>query len=334
MSKVTLGETRKFVARFVGEGGTCATSPVVRDRVNEAQRRLFSKADDDSLTRNVLMVVQGNTVVLPWECASIRFINRDGVPRRLYHSLYEFVDGGPGVVGAGGHSSMDFMSLGAHYATCFDPPDCGGPYRLLFVTAENLGSKTVRVTGATPDGSHVLDLSGFRGEDVPVAQWFEGQVGRSEGFPTTLSTNTYKTIDNIVLPEGRTKYLALYAVNPTTRGMHLLANYSPAEQVPSYTRYRILGACCDTESCLLTRCKMRYVPAILDTDVLQIQNMDAIKAMVRAIEMENVGDPNAVGTEANAVRLLAEALEDKVRGQIEQVTISRDGMEGNWDGWH
>jgi hypothetical protein len=75
--------------------------------------------------------------------------------------------------------------------------------------------------------------------------------------------------------------------------MYFLGKYHPDETMPSYRRYKVLGADYATVRRIDLLCKIRYVPVIRDDDVLLIQNLDAIKTMVMAIREENAGNIQA-----------------------------------------
>jgi hypothetical protein len=94
--------------------------------------------------------------------------------------------------------------------------------------------------------------------------------------------------------------------------MYFLAKYHPDETVPGYRRYKIKNYPSydpetnpDSNVCAQLMCKLRYIPATRDDDVLIIQNLDAIKNMVMAIREENAGTLDvAIVYEQKAIGLL------------------------------
>lgn len=315
----TVKHARPHVAPFVMTGGSCANDPVVLDRLNEAQRRLLSegRADWESTQRHVKICARTSCFALPREFESARLVSIDGGPANIFPNSYQYLENGPGVERSQDHYGKDLEDLGLGWPTFFDVPCASGVDFYLFAasTSRDDVEKPVVVYGRRKDGSEILRDSGLPGLDLTVRFWSEGVEGRLDGYPEVSSSIPVHSISQIVLPEGRKGYLTLYAVNPVTHEMFFLSKYHPAETNPSYRRYRVLGHGCSCETCLVVLAKVRHIPLTEDDDVLLIQNLDALKTMVRAIREENAGNES-----------VAMALEEKANQQLaRQLANTRSG---------
>lgn len=331
----TVLDARKRVARHIGGGGVAYNAPVVLTRINEALGKLYKKVSDADLTRRVNMLVRGNTVSLPWEFSRVWNVALNGSPRRLYHQTYELVEGGPGVVNAGGNGRLDLQMMGEWYATSYPMP-VGAKYKLFAVSTQNFSGGTIRAYGKDESGKDIVDSVGIPGQEIRIAQWANGVEGMLEGPPSdqvieipvegaqlfqgvpqasAISDGFFSRVDRVVLPSGRLAYVTLYAYDPVTNGMWVLSNYSPMEpNEPTYTWYRLLGACCDNESCVSAQAKLRFIPVQRDSDPIRV-DLDAVEEMVKGIE--SGGDFNMeINREARATAMLEEARMDRDSGKV------------------
>jgi hypothetical protein len=102
-------------------------------------------------------------------------------------------------------------------------------------------------------------------------------------------------------------FVSLYTYDEDTHQLFFLAKYHPQETNPRYRRYRITRPCHTCGTSVYALCELGYVPMSHPDDVLIIQNMDALKLMVMAIEFENEREfQSAKAYEADAYRLIEE----------------------------
>lgn len=317
----TLGSIRELVSPFVLTGGSCPDSVTVKNRVNEAIRRLLSegRADWDQTQRRVRLFVSNGLITLPREFESARVIAVDRKPVTILPTHYHYIESGPGVEMAGEHyGGVDIMDAGSGWPTFFDIPDSengSGYYLFAASTAATDADLTMLVQARGTNGAQILQTSGAPGIVLPVTVW-SGAEGVLSGLPAApyLSSLAVTHIDSVSLPANQKGYISFYAVNPTTHEMFFLSKYHPDEVVPGYRRYGILSpASDDPVRAVDMLCKVRYIPATRDEDVLLIQNPDAIKTMVMAIREENAGNIQ-----------VSVALEEKANGQLaRQLTNTR-----------
>lgn len=292
----TLRDLRELVSPFVLTGGSCPDSATVRNRINESIRRLLSegKADWVQTQRRIRLVSNNCIVTLPREFESARVVNIDKGYADLLPQNYQYLEGGPGFENPGEHYGYDLMDDGDGWCTFFDIPQCDTVY-YLYAASTVLSDldKVIQIRGRKENGEEIIQSSGLPGYQLPIAVWHDGVEGSLFGFPEPLSTVSFNQITGIQLPAGRKGYVSLFAVNPETRAMFFLSKYHPDETVPSYRRYKMLTREKEGNRVVDLLCKVRYIPATRDDDVLLVQNPDAIKTMVMAIREENAGNIQA-----------------------------------------
>lgn len=315
----TLGDAIPFVSRFVGSGGSCPSSQVVKDRINEAIRRLLEIADWKNTQQPITVQTFNNTLTLPYQFEAARLLLIDGVPRRIFNRGYSYMEGGPGAYDHNGTGAGDLVDLGNGYPTLFDLPkyDPDVPYYLI---AGGTDSGSLTVWGRDTQMKEVVNSSGISGYTLPISNWADGVEGNFDFGFSSLAEIQFRTIDSIKLPEGRKDHVSLFAYNPDNHYMVFLAKYAPQETRPDYRRYQIRGMDCKDRdgdaTCVNVLAKSRYVPAVRDDDVLLIQHLDAIKSMVISIREENAGDvQGSVLWEQRALQMLNNQLVDQHRGE-------------------
>jgi hypothetical protein len=135
-----------------------------------------------------------------------------------------------------------------------------------------------------------------------------------------------------VLKEKTEGQVRLFAYDPVNDVLEDLAVYDPGEISPTYTRYSLhvntmntagqmsssccttgtsAGACCGTVHSVIALIKVRFIPVEFDSDLVMIDNVDALKDQVQAIKLREAGDLQAsVQFELSAIRELNRELED------------------------
>lgn len=328
---MTLADARTHVKRFV-ENGSCNTQ-TIDARINEAVRRLVQKADWVHTTRNLLVRSDNGCFPLPREVERVTWVRIDGNTARLNNKSFEYMDVGPGldVQNHGGSGLKDLIDDGEH-PTMYDMPsiedytdaECctdrvlGEGLYIMAISAEtaDLGTDVV-VYGLDRLNMEIRDGTS-PGETIKINNWAGGVEGQitlgMSWFDTSsirISARKYRQIAAWTKPatEG---YVSLYAVEPSTNKMWLLAKAHPDDTRPKWRRYRITNrATAEACSCVQMQVKLKWVEMTRATDVLLIQNLDAIKSMVIAIGAENAGDlQKALNFEQNAERLLNTQLQD------------------------
>lgn len=330
----TVADARPVVAPFV-RGGACADSTEVLERINDCVRRLLVKANWAYTVRWLRICTTNNTITLP------RGVQRivgdpviDGVPRRLFSPGYEFLENGPGEVCAGGNGlGKDLIDMREGWPTFFDIPGDATYYLAAFSTAEADATKTLSLAGRDQYGADIT-TNGFTMPTLAINHWpTEGTINTAL-YDVAKSSVPYKELLAVHKPVTA-GHVNLYTFDADTGRMFFLSKYTPRETKPSYRRYRITTPDFVNGSSVMLQVKLGYEPAEQDTDVLLVQNLDAIKAMAQAIQFENASELNAAqGYEATAERLLTEQAHDvseqKLNIQITEVSARGRGGQVGW----
>jgi hypothetical protein len=111
-----------------------------------------------------------------------------------------------------------------------------------------------------------------------------------------------------------------------------MAHYEPGETDPMYRHSTIRGGCgarsartCSSADGSQTRkveilAKLQFIPVVVDTDTVQIDNIAALKLMIQAIRLEEAGnDQEAAGKQILAIKELNRQLRNKL--PLDQIPI-------------
>lgn len=323
----TLQDAVNHVAANAAKG---VNDPRVVSVINEAQRRLIVKGEWKNTVRQMIIATQNNTLTCPREVEKILMVDINGTPARIMPSAYQFLECGPGELDTCANQWCELLGVvPGLYPTYFDPPsDTPRKIMALSTSADDIGKKVV-IQGYTTLNNEVR-VGAAPGEELAIGYWCNGVEGQLDkaAWPD-LTENEYLQV-TAVQKEVTKGYIALYVYNESDtlaeQRMWFLSKLHPNETNPGYQRYRIMNMRLPKEAldstgnylikltCLV---KMAYVPAVHANDVLVINNLDAIKNMVKAIGFENSNDPkNRDSYEATALRLLEEQLSGSRSGQI------------------
>ena len=328
----TLADARTACKKFV-DAGSC-NNAAIDARINEALERLLAEQPWEVLRRVVRIAVEGKCFALPWNTEKILWVDVDGDPVRVNNMAYQFMDAGPGDAEfrTTGGLYRDLEDLGDFWPTMYEVPrafetDAGTEvgetgWRIgAFATTTAAGGSSLVLEGVTHDGLMVS-------ETLELHQWAGGVAGQLRGTWGTsigLSTNSYASLARVRLTAGRTAYVSLYAVDPDTNYMYFLAQYHPSQpSLPQFRRFRINNHSCEDEVNILALVQLRHVPLSLETDILPINSVQAVKLAVMAISKENAEDVDgAMKLMATAIRVLTKVQEaNSLTGGVPQIMDS------------
>ena len=150
------------------------------------------------------------------------------------------------------------------------------------------------------------------GMALPIHAWAGGVEGEivmdmaSYPDPNFVLSDPVRDVVGVAKP-ATSGFVSIYSYDETTHQMYFLSKYHPQETNPRYRRYRITSPDYVNGSSIYALCELGFVPLLHADDVLIVQNMDALKLMVMAIELENERDFQAAKAyEADAYRLINE----------------------------
>jgi hypothetical protein len=151
----------------------------------------------------------------------------------------------------------------------------------------------LRFTRAVTDDTNVQIL--VKGsDDLGVPIFTNVDPESYEGMTVTLSSATVTTtqkfsgrVEYLLKPRTR-GYIYLDAVDVTSAAVTRIGYYAPSETAPCYHRY--LNGCTEDDSFVMAMCKIRYTPAVADSDEIIPGNVGALRAGLAAIKCEREGD--------------------------------------------
>jgi hypothetical protein len=320
----TMSDAAEEIKKVVN-GGSCG-DPLAFSRINQATRRLLNRNKKPiHIRRLVRFYTRKDIITLPAEVEKILHYTMDTVPMPMFSQAYEFVSHGPGELPCNPCFTAAYLEdRGNHYSTMFDVPSyeefCGCNRAITGSCADSgpvyTGQTLVALSTSVNDTTRSLKLvarntkneamgEAGAGFELPIWAWdggIEGQVHVTDlplSEPVRDVTWVHKPVTD--------GFVSLYAYDANTFQFYFLAKYHPHETNPRYRRYRVTAPDCCCGHSILAWCELGYVPMNHGQDVLIIQNIDAIKMMVMAIEMENERDfQMAKAYEADAYRLIEE----------------------------
>ena len=305
---ITLGYARTVLAQYA-DSGYCPDDDRVRDCINNAVQRLMIKAPADASTVRMRFCVTNGCITLPREVSRLLKVSVQGINTPIQNRWYEFLAGG------GGPMEYDNTSW-------IQPVDMGDGFRIhtdiivprqILVTCDLPEEDDsvppvypdILIRGADEDGKEVI-VDGAMGESIEM-----------DSVSPRYTVNKFSSITSIVKPvTNGYVYLSTYDPDDLTARFDI-ATYHPYEELPSYRRYYITGGQ-TTSSCIVALAKLRWLPALHDSDTLLVQNIPALQSMMQAINQYNAGElKNGEAYEIMAVRYYTEQIESENMGTMQ-----------------
>ena len=317
----TLADAAQEIKSVV-DGGAC-TLPTVYTRINQAMRRIMNRPKKPlHIRRLVRFYTYKDTITMPREVDRILHYTMDGVPAPLFSQAYEFVSGGPGELDGCDHciAGKYLEDLGNQFSLMFDVPSRSyddtveyEKYQPRYNSQKIIAMSTAEADRGVPiylvgrNGKNEMLGPSGTGVELKISQWHEGIEGNILYNVGDGIVNILEDVRDItwVRKPTTTGHVSLYTFDTDTFQMYFLAKYMPHEINPRYRRYRITSPDYKYGSSIVAWCELGYVPQNHPDDVLIIQNIDALKMMVMALEMETERDfQMAKAYEADAYRLI------------------------------
>lgn len=209
-----------------------------------------------------------------------------------------------------------------------------GRYVRAYCTARADVGKTIRLFGEDNNGQPLR-------EKDAEGNWIEG-VTITFAAPFASTSIFIRRIDRVIkdVTQGD---IRLYAYHATLDVLEDLALYSPTETTPSYEKYRLRanvwltsttsgqGSCCPTMS-VVALTKLKHIDAVVDSDLIVVDNIEAIKLMVQSIKYGEQGDrASQQGFELDSIREGNLQIGDEQ--PLDQVPVTNDAFSGSGAGW-
>lgn len=323
---LTFGELKTSTASDIA--GTCSGSAQFAARVNESIRRLMRRGDWLGTVVPIHVCSRAGCVVFPRYVGTVRKINVCKSPIAIKNVWYDFLEHRDRSTW-GGWCGCEARMIGSTEAATFSDIFGDGRFVRAYCTARADVGKTIQLFGEDNHGQPLRtensDGSYTEGITITFAAPF-------------ASTSIYVRRIDRVIKDVTTGDVRLYAYNPVTDILEDLALYSPSETVPSYAKYQLhaqtwptttapgQNTCCPSMS-VVALVKLKFIPVQVDSDLVLIQNIDALKDMLQSLRFKENGDyATAAQYEAQSIRELNLQLRDD--NPEDQMPVEVDPFNG------
>ncbi len=276
--------------------GVSPSSPDFRRRVNESIRRIMRRGDWRQLVVPIHVCIRGGCVVWPRYVKSVRKMNFCREARVIKNVWYDFLPqlGAPQMCDwfgwIGGNWMRRQVAVDQGRVPVFQDIQGDGRTIRAYVSTPLDANKTIKIFGEDNDGQMLMTKG--------VGAWTPGITltlpsPAQPTFPYVESTMSIRRIDRVIkdFTEGPVR---LFAYNAALNVLEDVAYYEPSETNPSYERMRVetphTGSCCGGSQSVVALVKLAYVPVFSDSDLIFIDNLDAIKLMVMSVKSEESSD--------------------------------------------
>ena len=299
----TVGHAREYLAGYV-KGNPCKSSQAVLDAINNATMELLNVDDWWLTVRRMRFSTQKNVIVLPREVERVVGYKVDGIPYAVKSQFYEFLDGGTFSSDWLGDGNSGLVDWGDQHPTMFEIDVDNAPIKLMAWSTHADDDGSELFIRGFDDNGHELLTNGVPGQTLEIRRWKNGVEGQIEFADIRQTAGEFSQVTQVIKPVTK-GYVSLMAYDSSTNYIWNLAKYHPLETHPQFHRYKVPSPRCEDGTCIVALVKMRYIPAELDTDLLIIQNMVALREAILS-EKYRESDPNRSGSYfANAVAQLA-----------------------------
>ena len=283
------------------------------DIVNDACRKALRRGDWDGTVIPIQVCVRNGCLVWPRYVGHVRkmnFCKHHPVPvHNLWYEFLSHVDKDYCLSCVGGswnswswwQNKLQAQGYAPTHTTIFGD---GRYVRLNHTLSVDVG-KTVRIFGVDNNNQELRTNNGD-------GTWSDGYVLRCK-LPYDQTTVYVRRIDRVIKEETQGD-VRLYAYNAADAVLEDLAVYQPSETNPEYERYHVhvpvctsptSSSTCGSTQSVLALIKLKFIPAKYDTDLVYLQNLDALKLMIQSVKSSEAGDREAAtGYEVDAIREL------------------------------
>lgn len=295
----------------------CSSDSRLVTYLNEAVQRLRPKGLWVGTTQRYQICVCNACLTWPRQIETIEGAWICESPLTLRNDLFEALPNGPGLLDAESNIGHQLIDRGGGYVTHTDllenrkialfSSNAGDVGKTVLLQGRDSGANWVTTGGGVTDGESLALVNGYK---VSTTVWSPPGLTGVQKQATLGPVRAYSV--TTACPSG--VVAAIAAFSPIA-----IAYWEPDETLPNYRRSLVpnlqnAGACSDaatgcTNTQVTVLAKLQFIPAVKDTDYLQIGNLPALKEEVQAILKGERGLlAESEAHEARAVRLLEEEL--------------------------
>lgn len=268
------------------ENGLCPTDPRVADTINRAEEYLIDQGKWKGLIRRMAFCHQGGCITLPRNVESVLEMSGPcGEPITLNNQWFEFLPGGTWQLSDVNKWCNIAVDRGEGFPTIYDVtsnPTTPGQLLRVYADLPEAADAQILIQGNDENGNRVQTTSD--------GALYDGELIDLNNASPQLSTIQWSYIQAVQKPLTN-GVVRIYQVNPADPSVNtgLIARYDPSETIPDYRRIYFNGLCngnSNDSSPHLRRitilAKMKFVPLVQDTDILQVTCSEAMRRICQA----------------------------------------------------
>lgn len=267
-----------------------------RRLANECVEALLNRGDWRGTITPVRFCVNNGFLTWPRFVHSIRKLNVGHREIDTHNVWYQFIDkdfysnciGQPFdniVNGLNRHDQFREMNAFGYASTYTDVPAPSYIQAYPSLASDALAGKTVTIFGKDSNGQPLRTLQ-------PSGAYKDGMV-ITLATPFGISPVAVQAGSIRVVKDETEGDVRLYTQDVTTGALLDIAYYAPDETTPNYPRYKLNAGYnrngCNTFS-VLALVKLEFIPVRCDTDVVLIDNIQAMKFACQSIKKSEAGD--------------------------------------------
>ena len=318
-SELTLDKAKTSSLQNIS--GVCVDKPAFLQQLNEATERLMNYgAWWNTVVKGRVCVNNGCISWMRW-IGTLLATNIGGQSRPIANKWYESMPltANDCVGSRRWNSNVTVVDNGV--SPVFSNVPCGTPMFIRVYTRLNVDlGKTLTIYGIDEFGQPLMTRD-------QLGNWFEGEnVTTVSGYIQT--TKKFREVTRISKPLT-TGMLDVYAYDDAADLLYDMAHYEASETEPRYRHTSVrggngLGCCRSSDGSRAQQvtflAKLKFIPVVLDSDIVQIDNIAALKFMIQSIRhSENGDDDAAIKKEAMAIHELNRQL--AVKFPLNQIPV-------------
>lgn len=331
-STLTLGAAR--ASSIINIAGVCPTGSPFAAQLNEATSRLMDYGDWWATVVKARVCVQRNCITWPRWVGTVLAVNLCNHTRPIQNGWFEFMPVSRADCLCGGRYQSNVTLVDDGLTPVFANVPCGSANKVkAYPRYQADVGKTITLYGIDENGQEVMT------QDLVTGVWAPGEI-LTLAAGGTLSTKSYREVTRVTKevtsgPVDVYQYDVSLVVpgDPTHQGLLDMAHYDPGETNPMYRHSTFRGGLCRTGCCssngttqrkVELLAKLQFIPVVADSDVVQIDNIPALKLMIQAIRLEEAGNDDEAGKkQLLAIKELNRQLRNKL--PLDQIPIEVSG---------
>jgi len=315
----TLAEVKS--SPILNIAGVCPNTDDFLGYLNESVERLLYRGDWRLTVFPIQVTVHRGIVTMPRMVGSVRALNLCHRNIPIFGDWYRFLPyhwKGDQCLGSwiGWMADSPVMTMYGNSPTYAPIPTKTCVLKMIGIPDDD--GKVIQVFGTDENG---LQLQTDNGDGT-----YSDGISFTLAQPFVVGSQFIGQITRVIKPITQS-YVQCYALDTSTGDATQIANWEPSLTNPSYAQYKLNVPHCDptVTTTAIALIKIKFVPALVDSDVVQVPNLSAIKLMFQAIRLEEAGnDDDAQKKIIKAVRELNLQLQDDM--QEDQIPIVVNGF--------